>query len=751
MARRSGRLRSLAQAQREAQRREAARGRAQAAEQRGADRAQAAYKRAAAADEKERHRLYAESRAAEVGARNEVLQARISELDNLLSATLCRQHVLDLDSLRRPAQLPTFRPGPLAVAARSPQAEEFLPIKPGVFEKLFAADRYDDQLRQGQSRYAQAVATYEESERRRLHALAAAQFSHTQAVEAAHQETRAQDAEVDALKADLLAGRPEAVTAYLDLVLQASPVPEGFPHQWRLAYVPESEQLVVEYELPTRDVVPTVKAYRYVKASDSVTETARAAGQIKAQYASVVTQTSLRLVHEVFAADRLSQVGTVVFNGMVSTTDPATGRRVRPCLLTVRATRDAFEQLDLAHVEPAACLRYLGAGVSRSPAELLPVRPVLEFDMVDPRFVQESDVLAGLDQRPNLLELTPNEFESLIQNLFTRMGLEAKQTQASRDGGVDCVAYDPRPIMGGKVVIQAKRYKNTVGVSAVRDLYGTLQNEGASKGILVTTSGYGQASHEFAKNKPIELLDGANLLHLLREHAGIEARIVVPEDWRDPVADSAGFGESIIAVDARGRESVVGLEPEASADRSADRGQALPQEPVAEVALRPGEVQPLGGAGLLLRLQWQSPSHDVDLTALLLAANGKVRNDADMIFFNHQVSVDGTVRCLGPSGGSSPDQVLRVDLPGLADDVHRVVVVASVTQGRLQVVTGLRLIVEPDGGGAPRVFRLQPELETALLCAELYRRGDQWRLRALGDGYADGLAGLARDYGVEVA
>jgi len=54
-------------------------------------------------------------------------------------------------------------------------------------------------------------------------------------------------------------------------------------------------------------------------------------------------------------------------------------------------------------------------------------------------------------------------------------------------------------------------------------------------------------------------------------------------------------------------------------------------------------------------------------------------------------------------------------------------------------------------GDAPWVFQLRPERETALLCAEVYRRGDQWRLRALGDGYADGLAGLARDYGVEVA
>jgi restriction system protein len=135
------------------------------------------------------------------------------------------------------------------------------------------------------------------------------------------------------------------------------------------------------------------------------------------------------------------------------------------------------------------------------------------------------------------MELHFTEFEVLIQNLFTKMGLEAKQTRPSRDGGVDCVAYDPRPVFGGKVVIQAKRYKNTVGVSAVRDLFGTLQNEGASKGILVTTSGYGQASFEFAKNKPIELIDGANLLYLLKQHADIDAKIEPPDDWADPAAD----------------------------------------------------------------------------------------------------------------------------------------------------------------------------------------------------------------------
>ena len=158
--------------------------------------------------------------------------------------------------------------------------------------------------------------------------------------------------------------------------------------------------------------------------------------------------------------------------------------------------------------------------------------------MVDPRFVAEADILSGLDQRPNLMALKPGEFESLITNLFTRMGLETRQTQASRDGGVDCVAFDNRPIFGGKVIIQAKRYKNTVPVSAVRDLFGSVHNEGASKGILVTTSGFGQASFEFAKDKPLELLSGSNLLYLLKTHADVDAKIEPPEHWQEPQGDA---------------------------------------------------------------------------------------------------------------------------------------------------------------------------------------------------------------------
>jgi restriction system protein len=243
----------------------------------------------------------------------------------------------------------------------------------------------------------------------------------------------------------------------------------------------------------------------------------------------------VRTICAVAIGDEANAVDTIVVNAYVDTTDPATGRQIRPTLISVSAPAEDIRNLERHILDPIACLKRLRARVSSSAHELVPVTPIVDFNMFDARFVTEANVLGGLDTRPNLAELTPSEFESLMTNLFEKMGLETRQTRASRDGGVDCIAWDMRPVIGGKVVIQAKRYRNTVGVSAVRDLYGAMMNEHASKGILVTTSGYGRAAYEFANEKPMQLLSGENLLALLDEYASVKAKIEFPDDWVDLV------------------------------------------------------------------------------------------------------------------------------------------------------------------------------------------------------------------------
>jgi len=166
------------------------------------------------------------------------------------------------------------------------------------------------------------------------------------------------------LKQGFEAGQPDAVTRYFSLVLEASVYPAGIKGAAKVAFVPESKQLVVECDLPAFDAIPEAGAYKYVKAQDQIAESPRPASQRRALYASVLAQMTLRTLHELFEADRMQKLGTVVFNGYVDTIDRATGRRMRPCLITVRTTREAFEQLDLSRVDPIACLKALNAGAS---------------------------------------------------------------------------------------------------------------------------------------------------------------------------------------------------------------------------------------------------------------------------------------------------------------------------------------------------------------------------------------------------
>ena len=86
----------------------------------------------------------------------------------------------------------------------------------------------------------------------------------------------------------------------------------------------------------------------------------------------------------------------------------------------------------------------------------------MPFSRADPRVVEAIDVISTLDQRPNLLDLSPKEFESFVQNLFTKMGYETDQFRSSGDGGIDCMAYKRDPVAPMKIAVQAKLYTKTV-------------------------------------------------------------------------------------------------------------------------------------------------------------------------------------------------------------------------------------------------------------------------------------------------
>jgi restriction system protein len=366
MARRNSLFAGYAQMQREAARAQAAQIRAQAAARREAERAHAAYQRALAAEEKERRRLYAESRAAHVAAMNSDLEATVGALEGLLAASLQAGDLVRFSSLKKPASPPPWRHAELERPEPAPALEAFMPAPPAGLAKVFGKAKHEQAVAEGRARYEQAVDVHRRREEQRSLALAHARADWQAAVDATNAAARMQHGKIDAFEADYRRGDLDAVVSYCSLVLEASVYPDRFPQKFQFAYVPDSRQAVVEYELPTVDVVPAVRAYKYVKTSDTISESARPQFQIRALYASVVAQVAIRTLHELLVSDKAGYIDTVVFNGIVDTTDPGSGRPIRPCLVTVRATRDSFGELDLAHVEPLACLKHLSAGYRRA-------------------------------------------------------------------------------------------------------------------------------------------------------------------------------------------------------------------------------------------------------------------------------------------------------------------------------------------------------------------------------------------------
>jgi restriction system protein len=486
----------------------------------------------------ERH-AYLEGRQEETDDLNTDLEEIIQAITKLLSEAVERgAWPLDFETLKTTPKIPSFNANGHDKPIPEPRPEDFRPKRIALAGLLPGLRRKQDEAEiEARVRLESELRAHVDAETQRLARLDALRQDHDAAVELARQEAHEHNQGVEAFRDQYQASDPEAVVRYFTEVLESDDLLDGLPTNLKLAFVPDSHQLVIERDLPTMDFIPTIASHRYVKAHDRIEETTRPAKQRQALYTTLISQLALRTLHIVIAADTAKSVDTIVLNGFVSTIDPATGKHIRPCLITLRTSREALLDIDFSMVDPVACLGRLNAHVSRSPAELLPVRPIVDFNMVDKRFVESTDVLSALEERPNLMELTPGQFENLITNLFEKLGLQTRLTQASRDGGVDCVAWDLHPITGGKVIIQAKRYKHTVGVSAVRDLFGTVHNEGAGKGILITTSHYGKAAYDFAENKPLELLTGNNLLSLLEEHAGIRARIDIPEDWKDPIPD----------------------------------------------------------------------------------------------------------------------------------------------------------------------------------------------------------------------
>ncbi|MFC5953499.1 TerD family protein [Streptomyces pratens] len=175
-------------------------------------------------------------------------------------------------------------------------------------------------------------------------------------------------------------------------------------------------------------------------------------------------------------------------------------------------------------------------------------------------------------------------------------------------------------------------------------------------------------------------------------------------------------------------------------------------------AMLKGSNVPLRTTTVRAVLRW-SPGQgvpDVDASALLLGLDGRVRSDEDFVFYNQPRHPSGKVWRLGKKRvAESLTDTIQTDLGGVEEGVGRILLVASADGVTFDTVDTLRILLydaEAPDAEALAYFDVTPETgrETALICGELYRRGDGWKFRALGEGYSNGLKGLATDFGISV-
>ncbi|SHK13713.1 tellurium resistance protein TerD [Pseudonocardia thermophila] len=175
----------------------------------------------------------------------------------------------------------------------------------------------------------------------------------------------------------------------------------------------------------------------------------------------------------------------------------------------------------------------------------------------------------------------------------------------------------------------------------------------------------------------------------------------------------------------------------------------------------PGLTRILVGLGWDVRTT-TGADYDLDASAIMLGENGKVLSDSHFVFFNNLTSPDGTVEHTGDNltgEGEGDDEVIKVNLEAMAPNVAKIVFPVSIYDadargqnfGQVQNAY-IRIVNEVNGAEIAR-FDLTEDAstETAMVFGEVYRHGGDWKFRAVGQGYASGLAGIARDYGVNVA
>ena len=295
-------------------------------------------------------------------------------------------------------------------------------------------------------------------------------------------------------------------------ILNQIKYPFEFKKCINVVYCKDSNKLVIDYLLPSIDIVPKEKEYKYIKTKDEIKITNRNEKDRNIIYNNVIFSIALNTIKIVFDEDIDNNINSVVFNGYIKTIDLSKGQDIAPYIISFNIDKNLYKNIDMNRIDKLKCIKQTlnGRVKINSNLEFKEITPLAKCDY--------SNKIICNSESMNLLKIDPFSFEDLVIELFKNMGYEVVGTKKSNDGGIDFELYNNDPIIGGKVIGQVKRYKNNIDIPKLREFESVLRNSDAMKGIYISTSNFSPQCERFASENNITLINGTILVNYLNEY-----------------------------------------------------------------------------------------------------------------------------------------------------------------------------------------------------------------------------------------
>lgn len=338
------------------------------------------------------------------------------------------------------------------------------------------------------------------------------------------QETNEYNNSINALLDKYKNGERSSIDEYIRMALpykSNSYMRIGEELKFTTEYSLEDNTLVIDLTFPGESKFPKETNYKYIKTRNEITSKVIKQSELNRKIMNAYYNIYLAVLNDLFEIDKENVFKTIILNGYYEGIDTRVGQEFRVCIMTSKVSKKKFEQVNLEYVNPSDCFKFLKGKGKPNPGAIIKVEPIRFINKEDYKLINNGTVLDQLSVDTNLAAMDWRDFETLIKDVFEiEFGnqIEIKNTQYSNDGGIDVVAFNNNPYSGGVILLQAKRYTNTVPPEPVRALRGSMEEKKAIRGIMVTTSSYGKVSYDYAMKHNITLINGNDLVQLLAKH-----------------------------------------------------------------------------------------------------------------------------------------------------------------------------------------------------------------------------------------